>query len=444
MDRSPQTNLKPRNRGDISRLHGQRAFVASKVKAAGTKIGQRVSAVRPSGQLKPADRIKSDKLRWQPLALFGSLFAILGAALYWKLDSMLLGYNQAELDTYQQSLGLSGLLDNPLHAPLLLLLRGLLFIDPGNLLITRIASALFGLGVLAAFCWLLKRWHGNRVALIGTALFGLSAWFLHTARLGTPEVLMYGAFALTACGFWLKQSRKAIALAACFGLTIVLLYVPGMVWFITAGVIWQWKTIDQALKRHLVIVSFGGLALFAALTPLVWAIYKDTSLLMPWLGLPNEWPNLITVAKNLLAIPYNLFVANNASAATWLGKAPILDVFSGAMFVVGCYVYLKRLRLSRTPLIITMLVVGIILAALGGPVSIGVIAPFVYLVAAAGAGYLLYQWFNVFPRNPIARGLGVFAFTVVLCLALAYHLNHYFIGWPQATATHESHTIQNP
>jgi hypothetical protein len=66
------------------------------------------------------------------------------------------------------------------------------------------------------------------------------------------------------------------------------------------------------------------------------------------------------------------------------------------------------------------------------------------VIAAAGISYLLDKWFEVFPRNPIARAIGWIALGLVVVLACSFHVTHYFIGWPHASATHEVYTIQKP
>jgi hypothetical protein len=70
--------------------------------------------------------------------------------------------------------------------------------------------------------------------------------------------------------------------------------------------------------------------------------------------------------------------------------------------------------------------------------------PIIYLVVAAGIAHLLNQWFSVFPRNPIARTIGWSLIGIVLVLVCSFHLVHYFVGWPQASATHEVFTAQKP
>jgi len=381
---------------------------------------------------------------WDSIAWYGGLFGVLGAALIWKLNTLVPGYGQPEVDTYNASQSVHNILDNPLNAPFLLLVRALSFIHPDSYVVTRIAAVMIGLAVLVMFAIILRNWHDRRTTLIGTLLFGLSAWFLHAARLGTPDILMFGVFALVVCSFWLKHTNNWPALVVSFLAAAGLLYVPGMVWFIVLGFVWQWKVIERIFKRHLLTITLSGLAFVAAIVPLVWAFYKDHSLIKPWLGLPPGWTSPVDMIQNVLAVPFHLFVRNGADPLRWLGTAPILDVFALVMFVLGGYLYLRHYKLARTPIFIGVMAVTGGLMVIGTTITFSVIMPFIYLVVAAGISHLLNLWFGVFPRNPIARTIGWSLVGIALALACSFHLVHYFVGWPQASATHEVFKAQKP
>jgi len=384
------------------------------------------------------------KAHWPLILLYAAVFAVLGGALFWQLGTLASGYSPAELAAYQSSLDLKGLLHNPINAPFYLVVKMLTYLHHDSLLVTRVVAATMGTFVLGAFALLLRRWHGKWTAVIGTLMFGLSAWFLHISRIGTPEVLLFGVFLLTAAGFWLRKTNHWAALLSCFIIVAALLYVPGMIWFVGLGLLWQWKTIDAVFKKHLVVVTVGALLLLGALVPLAWAIFKNHSLVMPILGLPAHWPAPLTMLENLIKVPFHLFVHNDANPAVWLGTAPILDVFSLTMFVLGSYVYLVHIRLARTPLFISLLALTLVLMAIGSPITFTVILPFIYLIIASGISSLIDLWLSVFPRNPIARSVGWTGIGLVVTLACAYQVTHYFIGWPHASATHEVFTVQKP
>jgi hypothetical protein len=381
---------------------------------------------------------------WPLVLLYAAIFALLGSALFWQLDSLVPGYSTFESAVYHQSLSLKEIFNNPLNAPFLLATKVLSYIIRDNLVVGRLVAAGCGAVVLGSFAVLLRRWHGMWTAVIGTILFGLSAWFLHISRLGTPEVLFFGVFLLTACGFWVHKTNHWLAVICCFLLGAALLYTPGMIWFVALGLIWQWKTISAVLKKRLPIVTVGVAIFLLALVPLAIAIFKHHHLVLDVLGLPQHWPSPLVMLDNLIKVPFHLFVRNESSPTAWLGTAPILDVFSLTMFIVGGYVYSRKIRLLRTPLFIGIFLLTGLLMAIGSSVTFTVIMPFVYLIIAAGVSHLIDLWLEVFPRNPIAKTVGWAAISLVICLACAFQVTHYFIGWPVASATHEAFTIQKP
>lgn len=381
---------------------------------------------------------------WPLCALYGGLFLATAFLLLWHLGDLVPGFSPAEQATYHASQSLSGILEQPLNAPFYLVVKLLSYLLSDTLLLTRAVAVLFGVGVLGSFALLVRQWHDTATTIITTMLFGCSAWFLHTARLGTPEVLLFGLFVLVACGIWLRRTQHWLPLVCCFLLTAALLYVPGMIWFIVLGVIWQWKVVDRAIKKHLLTASLVTLVLLAALAPLGWVLYKDHGLIMPLLGLPEHWPAPLVMLENLLKVPFYLLIHNQAQPEKWLGTAPIFDAFSLAMLGLGSYLFVRHIQLTRASLTAAFVVLLAILMAVGSNITFTVILPFLYLIIASGIAYLLGTWFTVFPRNPIARTIGWIVAGATIALVLSFHLTHYFVGWPQATATNRIFTVQKP
>lgn len=380
---------------------------------------------------------------WQPILLYGGLFAGFAGLLLFRLGTLLPGYTGQEAQAFQASTSLREIFHHPIDAPFTLITYALTYVSAHSYLLGRLTAVLFGLGALVAFCWLLQHWYDRRVALFGTVLFGCSALFLHTARFGAPDVLMFLVIMLIACGVWLKKSSSRLALLLCFGISAALLYVPGMVWVVVLGVIWQWKTIDRIFRNHLWMVSLGGLLLAAAVAPLGWALYRTPELWKTLVGLPaTGWPQVGEVLSNLYQIPMSFFFRYvDASPETWIGHLAILDIFSIAMLVLGGYVFVKHARLQRVKLVAVALVVSIALISLGGGVHISILIPFIYLLVAAGVGFLFTRWFQVFPRNPIAHVLAVVLLSLAVVTACGYQLRHYFIAWPRNSETRSVYTL---
>jgi hypothetical protein len=362
---------------------------------------------------------------------------MVGVLLYWRLGSLAGGYAPDETQAYQFATHPSNFVNNPLNAPFYGLVKVFSLVFGHNFVAGRVAAATIGLALIVAFFVAVRLWHGRLVGTIASIMFASSAWFLHTARLGLPEVLYMLLGMLILCGFWLVHKYSPWVLTLCVLLFITLLYVPGMIWFIAAGILWQWRAITEAFKRHTVLVAVAMFMCIVALAPLAWAFYNDMSLVRVWLGLPQSIPTLSELGKNILYVPTELYAYHKIDAQHWLGTISLLDIFSGSMVLLGAYLYARNIRLGRTQVIVLALIIGWALVSLGGSMNVVVLLPFVYLLAAAGLDYLLSEWFTVFPRNPIARSIGLGLVCFVLLMACTYNLRHYFVGWPQAGATQE-------
>jgi hypothetical protein len=380
---------------------------------------------------------------WLPFAIYGGVLLAFGWLLWWQLGTLTSGYSSSELAALQASDSLKDIFHNPVNAPFTVAGRVLLYLEQNGLHMMRVVATLVGLVTITTFYWLVRYWHGQRAAILGSIIFGTSAWFLHTSRLGTPEVLMFGLLTLTACSVWFKHSQhRSLPVVLLLVLAASLLYVPGMIWFILAGVIWQWKTIDRIFKKHLWMVTVGAALLLAILAPLGLAIYHDPNLAKVMVGLPaNGWPEPLVALKSIAEIPLQLVFRGPDAPETWLGRVAVLDAFALAMLFLGIYVYLKHARLVRTQLVGVILLIGTGLAGLGGAVTLSILVPFVYIVIAAGIGLMLDRWYTVFPRNPIAQTVGVGLVSLAVLASAWYGYRHYFVAWPNAPATKAVFTV---
>ncbi len=376
------------------------------------------------------------------IALVLSLAAVAGAVclLWFGLGDMLPGLTEAEARQAASSSTLRQLLDNPLGAPHKVLQYATQKFLPGAVG-ARSASALIGLLTVGCFYFVLRHWYSKRVAALGTLMLATSAWFLHTARTGTDSSMYLLLFGAAASITWLYKTRgKMPAVLASAALVIALLYIPGMIWLVIPAMLWQASTITQLLqKSNLAALIALGLLGLAALTPLGWALYQHPELVKTYFGLPQTFPELTQVARNLASIPIELFIRGPDNPSAWLGRLPLLNLFTSVTFIIGLYAFFKKYRLDRTPFTLYVFGAGAILTSLDGPVSSSLLIPFIYLVAATGIALLLQQWRTVFPRNPFARTTGMVLLTAVTLLSAYQGLTHYFIAWPNTPETKQAH-----
>lgn len=374
---------------------------------------------------------------WRPLLAIMCCLAVVAGLLTFRLGSLTPGLSEAEHRQRSSAASLGAIIDNPLHVYHKLGQFALQKSGHNGPAAMRLPSILVGFVATVAMFIILKNWYTVRVAVLGALLFATSSWFLHSTRLGLPDSSFVLPLLLLVSGTWLHRGKFitfAVLLALLTGL--VMLYVPGMVWFVLPIAIWQRKTLKRAF-RHLNLSQQTAAILVAllGLAPLIWSFVFQPALMVPWLGLPAEWPRILAYFQNIAEVPLEIFVRGSGDATYDLGRLPLLDAFSGFMVVMGSFVSLFHIRQDRTKLMLGAIIAATLLIALDGPFKITFLLPIMYLLAAGGIALLLQQWFTVFPRNPVARTLGVVIVSTAVLVTSYYHLSRYFIAWPNVPAT---------
>ncbi len=374
---------------------------------------------------------------FRPSLLFFGAGAFVVLLLWFQLGSLVPGFSETELTAQGESATWRAVLDNPLFLPHKLLQLSAQYFGHHGPLAMRSASALFGLLAIGSFYYVLHNWYSRRVAVLGTFLFATSSWLLHSARLGTPSISYTLLFAVMACAVWLQKSRAMLpAVLLGSGLVLVLLYIPGMLWFVIPGLLWQAPRLIRFLSRqHPAVLVLLTLGLVGALAPLGLAFYHDPGLIRIYLGLPEVFPAPLQLAKSILYVPGHIFVQGTGDPLLGVGDLALLDWSGSVLFLVGLTSFFANRRLDRVVAVVYAGAAGMILVGLGGAVAIGLLLPFVYLMIASGLTLLLQQWFTVFPANPVARTIGATLMTIAVLLSSYYHINRYFIAWPHAPDT---------
>ena len=381
---------------------------------------------------------------WRPAILVSFLATLLYFLLWFKLGSLTGGISSSEA-TAQSHLALrdisfKSILDNPLFLPYSLVLYALQAVGLHGPTALRGVSALIGSLSAVAFYLLIRKWHSPRLAIFGTLLFATSSWFLHLARYGSTDILYVGIIPVLLTGVWLQQSKyRRTMLAFVLVASTLYIYVPGMIWFIIITGIWQVKRLINEMKRvnwwyNVIIAAVGILLLF----PLFWSLFNEPDLLLPLLGLPAGIPVLPDVLHNAVRIPLQIFVKGPDNPAIWLPGTSYLDIFTSIMLIIGIYWSIFRFRLDRVRITFGVLLLGSLLIIIGGPVPLAILLAPLYIVITAGMTFMLQQWYTVFPRNPIARTTGTLLLTLAVLVTVFYHINHYFIAWPNTPSVRET------
>lgn len=344
----------------------------------------------------------------------------------------------AEVNTIALSRSLRTILENPLNAPYKLLVWIATKIDPHSLGLARLSSVIVAFVVTCCLFYVIKRWFSVRVALLTTLLFVTSSWYLHIARLVSPEIMLLGSIVAIAYYLWATKTRRSLLALILGSLIFVgLLYLPGFIWLVVPSVFLLRRRLLSNLRPVRWVWPIALLLVGVALIPLLWALLKHPTLVRVYFSLPLP-ENYIDVPRNLLLIPSRLLWHGPISAQFWLPNTPLMDYFTAGIAVLGAYYYSLNRKLDRSRFVLAGLVASCLLVALGGAVGLTLLLPYMYLLFASGLAFAFWQWKKVFPYNPFAKGLLTVLLACAMTVVCFYQLSHYFIAWPEAPSTKRS------
>lgn len=382
---------------------------------------------------------------WRKEFLYGVFVAGIISFLVIQLSLIPSGASQVEVDYVKSTSSIQSIAENPLYLPHKLATYTATQISDSIRVVRAISIVFFGLCVIALYR-ILKRWHSEKIAFLSSLMFATSAFVLTTARLASPEVMLFGWAILISLLLWLLhgESRKIAPLALVVFATGIL-YVPGAPYFfLLLTVLFSNKIVStfKNLKRLTFYLSL--LIALIIVSPLIYAVYLDINILRSWLLLP-ETIVLSDIPKNILQVPSTFFYKSPEYPLLNVGTLPILDVASGGLFLIGLYAYQKFIKLERTKIMILTAFLGLILGALGQYlIAVLILLPFTFSVIGAGISYMLDIWYSVFPKNPFAKSFGLLLITIVVLMSVYYQLTRFLVVWvnaPETRATYNQSRI---
>lgn len=373
-----------------------------------------------------------------PYIIATAVLLLLTASYTYKLGTIPNGLSQTEITAATDPVGWHGIYDEPFYLPVKALRSIIFFLQPEHgQLLTRLASVPFGIVSIACFYIITRWWYGQRIAVYSGVLFAASAWSLHVSRFAGAEVMYFAAIPVLLLSHVALQRFKnnPRILSLSIVAWLLLLYVPGLIWFIIPSVILQRRFILDSLHEmstRLKLINAFGTLLFV---PLLFRHFLRPDAFPTWIGLPMQWGTPLHIAKEVVAVPVHLFIRGPQYPELWLGKAPILDIFCLALALIGFYFFATRFDAYRSRLLIGTLLLGTLIVGIEGPVSISLLVPLLFLFVATGLAYLLKEWLSVFPNNPVPRFLGIGLIIAAITMSVVYNTRSYFIAWPHAPAT---------
>lgn len=378
---------------------------------------------------------------WRSTLSFFAIISTLGALFLPKLGSLVAGHSKYEQAAYLGVDSKDALLSDIAFAPLKAAQAVMVKLDDPNATLLRLLSVAVALTAVVALYWLLLRWHTRRIALITCLLFASSSYVLHLARFSGQEVmylLVVPIFLLISAWFRTKKDAHKLPLATL--LTGLLLYIPGIFFFVVI--------LSVAFRKRLVLVwkfvskknrAVSLFALLLTLSPLVYSLVKFPHQIVDMLGLSRiSGGDTKGALQTLTSLPADLFWHGPNDPSRWLSGTPILDISTAILVLLGVYAYKTGLHPLRARLLVVFILLGVVLIAISTPATIAVILPAIYILAGNGTAYLLQSWFTVFPRNPIARSFGIILICIVIAMIASYHIKRYYVAWPNSNETKQA------
>lgn len=368
------------------------------------------------------------------------------ATLGLQLNTLIDGHNQLENVTLER-LSVAPqpwerAVNTPYYVPAYIV--GKVIGDP--LVAARVISVFYALAATACLFFVIKFWFNVRYATIGALLFITSSWVLHISHLASPLILLVFAPLFVLAGiswFWRTKSKTFLAFMTVVASLVFAAHVPYMLWLIGIGVIFLATLARQRLRHlklwHVIVASVFGLAFSI---PLILSLVAAPGQILELLGIYDVVSSVGEYFSNLAWTISQLFFISEPLPYLHLGKLPLLDIFSSAMFVLGLYYYATRWRHRRSVMLFSSTLILLLLVPLTKvyQLSSAVLLPVVFIFVISGIVEFVNQWLSYFPRNPWARTVGISLIVVAIGLTSFYHLQRYFIAWPQAPATTSSYT----
>lgn len=321
-----------------------------------------------------------------------------------------------------------------INGPFFLVLHGTFAINR-SLFFLRLTSVLFGLLSAALVYFLVNHWHGYRIALLTTAAYISSFGYLVITHQSTPLTSQLPlAIGLLAAVITLDTWDSIWSIVALFISIAYALYIPGGIWLSITAIVLSFSNLKESFQSISIKWKlFLVLVLIVCILPLAYRLGNHYSLpqTLQWLGygLHGKFKALESLGTNLIKVPADLFAYSlNLPRSMQLGHLPLLPIAESILIFVGLYCYVGRIRSYSWRSLIVFIGVSWLIVGFG-ILSVFTILPLVILTLGGGLTYLLKQWYTVFPRNPIARYVGLVVMSVVILFSCFFTARSFFVAW---------------
>ncbi len=359
----------------------------------------------------------------------------LGIALTtWQLGGIPPGFSQGETASAVLSSQLSLSAESFVNLPYQVLQFLSLELFGPTILGIRLPSILLAIMVAFSAYFLLRRWFGESMAVMGTVLVITSVHFLLRGRTGTPLILhsLWPLLLLLSASMvsiqkknWRKWLLLFVASAA------LALYTPFMLIILLI-----FAAIILLSRRGRVILSdVGGpfwttcaFVFIILLLPLGWNLYQHPGVLSSYLGLTDAPTFQLVVDRFKEFIQTMGDIRPHES----LVLTPILSLPAIGLGLWGATYAICHAARARYAVLLAWLLVSIALFVSVNELSIAIVFVPTSLLVILGFWRFVRRWYDIFPRNPYARLAAIAPIALVLLVLVQFNFERYFYGVARA------------
>lgn len=355
------------------------------------------------------------------------------------------GLSPAEAAARTSSASLHGIYSDPVNAPLRLVQHLFYHLGHTGAFWMRLPSAIAGLIIAYCFYKLVTGWFGKLIGGLTAAIFVTTPIFMLSVRHASPTILLFALVVAMFLFAWLARTEKykklvwVLLLAA----SAVLLYVPGLVWWVAGAIIICHKRLLRLAIDLPRWVTAAGLLIWALiLAPLVISAVSHPSILKHLALLPDHWGSIPHIIKNIGWMFLALFARAPFHFDLDIARQPLLDYAQTALLVIGAYAMWDAA--SRKAYVLgSNVLLAILLAGINNnPALLALGVPALAILMGAGLRYLYIEWRAVFPVNPVPKLLAASLIFVAVTAQVAYGLHYSLTAWPHTMETHNTYVIK--
>jgi 4-amino-4-deoxy-L-arabinose transferase-like glycosyltransferase len=366
-----------------------------------------------------------------------------------QITTLVDGQNQYETATLKHLESFPNPLDRMINAPYLIPAY-IVGHSLDNMLIgARIVSVAFSLLATWALFVLLKRWFSVQVAAVGSLLFITSSWVLAISHQATPFIMLVLCPLLLIASltrFVNNKNHSFVSFLLMIGALALSAYIPYMFWpmlvvILAMSILYR----DRLLKLNKKQLIISAVVYTALLLPLFISLTQYPGQLKEFIGFPETLPTVNQYLTNFVWQFSTIFVYSEPFPELYVGRYPLLDIFSVAMVLLGVYHFIHHMPRRRLISFGFLFIVLALIIPLSNPYQIPMTAfiAIIYVLIASGVYELLRQWFSYFPRNPFARNGAVVLVAIIIGLATLYNLQRFYVAWPNAPETKAVYVVQS-